>query len=108
MKGGQLTRPYRITIQRATEAQDAFGEPIETWVLLATVWAGMSDLIGNERFQAQQVDAALATRFNIQYRDDVTAKMRLIHAGVTYNIEAPLDPDGRRLELILLCSRSAN
>jgi SPP1 family predicted phage head-tail adaptor len=99
---------HRVTIESASEAQDAFGEPIMSWGTLATVSAEKLDLSGRELFQAQQVNAKVTTQFRVRHRSDVTAKMRLKHAGTYYDIESYADPTGLKEELVLLASRSAN
>jgi SPP1 family predicted phage head-tail adaptor len=106
LRAGRLR--HRVTIESATEAQDAFGEPIPTWGVLATLSAEKLDLSGRELFQAQQVNAKVSTQFTIRHRSDVTAKMRIKHASIYYDIESYSDPTGLKEELILLASRSAN
>src|SRR3970282_1169961 len=103
---GTLAR-HRIAIEEATEAQDGYGAAIPTWGMLATVWAEKKDLSGRELFQAQQVNAQTTTQFTIRHRGDVTAKMRVKHDGIYYNVESWQDPDGLEVMMILLCSREA-
>lgn len=99
MRAGTLDR--QITIEASAVVQDAYGDPVESWMLLATVWAQVLPLRGSERFQAQQIDAELTTRFRIRYRDDVTPLMRVAHDGDRYEIEAVIEI-GRREGLELL------
>lgn len=106
MRAGRLR--HRITIEQATPTQDDFGQEIIAWSTLATVWAEKRDLSGRELFQAQQVSSQVTTQFRIRHRTDVGGGERIVHDGVTYNIEAPQDPTGREVELLLLCSRTAN
>lgn len=98
---GKLDR--RITIQSATTAPDAYGEPIETWSDLATLWAQVVPLGGREFFEARQVNAEQTVRFRIRYRADITREMRVIYDGLTYGIEAA-EEDRRfdRLEALLI------
>ena len=103
MRAGMLR--HRVVIEQVTEAQNDYGEPVETWAELATVWARKEDLSGRELFAAQQVQSTVTTRFTIRYRSDVQAKQRLSHAGTVYNIESVQDPDGRRCFLYVLASR---
>jgi SPP1 family predicted phage head-tail adaptor len=93
VKAGDLGR--RLTIEQYTEAQDAYGEAIKTWVVLDTVWAQMTPVRGSERYVAQQVSGEAEMRFRIRYRSDVTDKMRLYCEDVYYNITAVLEI-GRR------------
>jgi SPP1 family predicted phage head-tail adaptor len=102
MRAGKLR--HRITIEAATVA-NVFGEEVETWTTFAEVWAAKEDLAGREFFAAQQTTAEVTTRFRLRYLDGVTPKMRINSDGVLYNIESVQDPDGRRVELILMTVR---
>lgn len=96
MKAGDLDR--RIAIERATETQDDFGEPIQTWATLATVWASKEDIRDTERFMAQQVGAEVTTRFQIRYSATVASvnpKDRVVYDGRVYDI-AGVKEIGRR------------
>jgi SPP1 family predicted phage head-tail adaptor len=76
-----------ITIQSATEAQDASGQPIETWAdLEADVPAEYMPVSGGEQFAAFQHLATAIARFRIRYRTDLTRKMRLIFEDETWNL----------------------
>jgi len=84
MQIGKLDR--RVTIESVTLAADGYGGQVETWALLATVWAQVVPLTGRELFQAQQVNAEAEARFRIRWRSDVTPKMRIKHDGDTYEV----------------------
>ena len=85
---GELDR--RITIQRVTEgAQNGFGEPVETWANLATVWARRQDVSDAEKVTAGQRASAIMTRFVIRSSTTaktITAKDRLSYDGTLWNI----------------------
>ncbi|MCK9497108.1 MAG: phage head closure protein [Dehalococcoidia bacterium] len=89
MRAGRLDR--RITLQRFTATQDAYGEPIETWADYVTVWARVEPLRGRERFEAQREHAEVDTRFHLRYRDDLTVEDRITYEGDLYDIEAILE-----------------
>lgn len=76
-----------LTIQSATEAQDASGEPIETWAdLEADVPCEYIPVSGAEQFQAFQHLATATARFRVRYRDDLTRKMRIVFGGENWNL----------------------
>lgn len=89
---GTLDR--KITIQRATTVADAFNEPIETWVDLATVRAcyiptGGRVSGGTEDEHAEQISASMLSQFVIRSSStvaDVNPKDRLIFEGRPWNI----------------------
>lgn len=84
MRSGNLDR--RITIQRKNSIQNQYGEPIETWIDVATVWAEKRDLRGTERYAAQQDIAEVDTRFRLWYRRGFSAMDRILCEGRTYEI----------------------
>jgi len=91
----------RIRIEQYTQAQDDYGEPIETWAVLDTVWAEVSPLSARELFLAQQVSAQADTRFRIRHRTDLTRTMRIVYDGATYDIYS-IQEIGRREGLEIL------
>jgi len=105
MRAGQLR--HRITIEANGQTRNEYGELVEDWSPLATVWASKEDLSGREQFQGQQFNAVVTTKFAIRYRDDVTAAMRILLGSTVYNIESIQDPTGRKETLFLLCSHGA-
>ena len=98
---------HKITIVRVEHHTVAdTGETEEVVSDVATVWAKKEDLSGREWFQAQQAQSAITTRFTIRFRDDIYPQMRVRHGIDEYEITAPpMDPDGRREQLQLLCGR---
>lgn len=91
---GQRFYPASCTIQQATEAQDAVGQPIATW---ATV-AGLANLpcavapFGGSTEASQRnrpdstVDAATHAISVAGYYPAIINKMRAVVAGVAYDI----------------------
>lgn len=102
MRAGKLRR--RITLERLEQVPDGGGGYTETWVALATLWAAVEPLRGNERFQAQQVSNTLTHKVTIRYRAGVTPKMRIVYGSHVFAIEAVIDPEERHERLELLCS----
>lgn len=89
MTAGELDR--RITIQTAQKTANALNEPIETWVMLATVRAKKTDVSDGERIRAAGVSAEITTRFLIRWSQAVsvvTANDRVLFAGRAYDIFA--------------------
>lgn len=84
MAYGQMDR--QITIQQKTTARDAYGEPIETWTTLATVYAEWIPQSGQEFWQNQHTLATLTATYRIHYRADVTPLMRIVDGSRNYEI----------------------
>ena len=99
---GELNQ--RITIQRADVIVNDYGEEITNWVALATAWAAIRNVPQREPFAADQFVSVVTTSFTLRYRTDVTAKMRVLCDGKTYEIDSAADPDGARRFIELQCT----
>lgn len=103
MRAGELR--HKVVIQQESGIRDPdSGEIIPGWSTFAEVWAEVVDLSGREYWSAQQVQSQVSTRVRIRYLDGVKPTMRVAHGSRTLQIEAVIDPDGRRRELQLMCS----
>lgn len=97
-------KPHRITIQRMATTQDEIGNEIPSWDNLVSVWADVRDISGREYFAAKQTSAEVSAQVTIRYFPGLDASMRILHGDRTlYLVSPPVDPDGRRRELILMC-----
>jgi SPP1 family predicted phage head-tail adaptor len=98
IRAGELR--HRLTIQNLVETADTFGGAnTESWVTLATVWADIRQLIGNELMRAQQVESQVTTRIRIRYIEGLKARCRgYVNAAVgtvIYDVLAVIH-DGRK------------
>lgn len=92
MRAGALRD--RVTIQAFTSTRDTFGQEVEAWADVATVWAHVRFLNGREFISAdRQVQQAVAS-IRIRRRE-VTPSMRIVFDGDTYNITAVLPGSDR-------------
>jgi SPP1 family predicted phage head-tail adaptor len=94
---------HRVIIQSFTAVSDGMGGWEETWADLATVWARVEALKGEEYFAAAQMQNSVSHRVTMRYRADLTPSHRLIFEGRTLNIEAVL-PDERKSRLVIMCT----
>lgn len=95
----------RLTLQQRAAGQDALGDASGAWQTVATVWAHAKPLRGREFFAAGQLQAALDVQFTIRYRADVATTWRVLWRGVPHEIVSPpIDVDGRREYLELMCA----
>lgn len=101
MRAGTLR--HRVALHSLTTTRDDYGEPIETWVAAATIWARVSPGQGRELISAQQVNAELTHQVEMRYRPEVTTTRRVIHKGRTLEIVSIINPDERNKNMILLC-----
>ena len=99
---GKLRR--RVTIQEPEVTRGDTGGEVVTWADLATVWANIKPLTGQELLAARQsvATALVTTQIEIRYRSDLDSKMRVVHGSQVYEIVAVL-PDERQTMTKLLC-----
>ena len=100
MKIGRMR--YRITIQFPADTVDDYGNAIEDWQDLATVWADIVPVSGREYLTASQATSETTFKIYIRYIPNVNAKMRIIHNDITFEILAVLG-DRRSGMLTLMC-----
>lgn len=104
MNAGQLTE--LITIRHRSGGQDAAGQPSEAWADLATEWASMRGLSGLETIKAGAEASGAKASFRIRWRTGYTTAMRVLHAGVEYEIKA-VSPDWQhRQHVDLVCEQA--
>jgi SPP1 family predicted phage head-tail adaptor len=108
MRAGRLAK--RITLQALAQGKDAYGGNTKAWANVATVWAGVRNLSGNERpataHGGQMAEAR--TEFTTRYRAGVTAAMRVSYAGNLYNIKHVNDVNEEHRMLVLTCDTGVN
>lgn len=85
MRAGPLDR--RISIERPASVQDAAGQPVPGWELVAERWAQKRDVRGRERFAAEQTIGEETAVFLIRWLAGIDATMRVLHDGKVYGIE---------------------
>jgi len=102
MNAGQLDRS--IELQTQTTARDNFGQPVETWTTLATVWGNKSDRVASEAISGGQVVEVLRTIWTIRHRTDIDSRHRLRYregGGWSYYYITGVQEIGRRVGLKL-------
>lgn len=94
---------HRVTLQQQSSTQDGYGEQVNSWSDLKTVWASVEPLKGRELYAAQQVKTEITTRIKMRYRAGVVSKMRVVYGSKTYDILSVIDAEERHIELHLMC-----
>ena len=108
MRAGKLR--HRITLQHKAQGQDPnTGAMIDTWVTVATVWAGIEYLSVREFIAARTGQVEITARITIRYRPGIDATMRVMHGDQVFNIHGALpDNHSGREYLTLPCSEGVN
>lgn len=101
MNPGELNK--RITIQKPDNAQDSFGQLVENWKDVATVWASISPLVGREFFAAETVNSEVTHKVKIRYRQGITPDMRVKFRDRYFSIQSVINFKEQSIELQLMC-----
>lgn len=85
----------QVTIQAETSTPDGAGGYTVGWTNVATVWADIKPLSGNEPFVAGHLEGHVTHRVTMRYRTDiaVTTDMRLLYGARLFNIRAVMNTD---------------
>lgn len=101
MRAGQLNR--RITVQQLAAGQDALGQPVQTWSLVAELWAHILHSSGIETIKAGAEMSIVRASIRVRYTRQITAGMRILADGYTYNVVAVLPDMGGKQFTDLTC-----
>ena len=101
MNPGELK--HRITFQKLNNTQNDYGEPIESWQDIATVWASINPVVGREYFAAETVNSEVSHKIKIRYRFGITPDMRVNFKGRIFSIKSVINYNERNTELQLMC-----
>jgi len=110
MEAGKLR--HRVTVWTNTETEGNNGQPVLTPLALnRRLPAHVKQLSGRELFNAQQMQSDITHEVSLRWLRGVTSKEFLVwHDGGnerTLNIlTPPTNPDGKREEMILMCSEA--
>ena len=96
---GKLNK--RIVLETNTPAQDGYGEPIEAWSAIASVWAEKMSAKASERFRGEQLAGYKTIVWRIRYRTDVDNLDRVTHDGQNFGMIGVTE-EGNKDSLILI------
>jgi len=99
LDAGSLNR--RVTIEAEQRVANGQGGWITSWEPVATVWAEMIPLRGDEALQANIVRSVQLWKVTIRHRPSVTTAHRLRYRDLTLNIRSAADPDGLRERTVM-------
>lgn len=93
---------HRITIEQPVLVADGQGGYTKSWSTFATVWARITPAGGNENASTRQQVPEINYRIVLRYRDGITSAMRINWNSRLFNIRTVSDPDGLKINLILI------
>lgn len=98
---GQMDR--LISVEQMSKTQNASGEEVVSWSAVASPWAYMQDISGNEEVEGKVVHL-ISRRYTIRYNSTIAAtgnEMRVVDGSDTFNVYH-VKPLGRKKHLQLL------
>ena len=103
---------HRVTVQSRTTTTDAYGQQLDTWSDLATVWANIKPIGGRERLRAMAMESTLTHTVMVRYRAAFTPPIlmgarRIAYQGRIFNIVAARDVDEGRTHIIFDCTEGS-
>ena len=100
MGAGKLN--HRITLRGLSTGTDDLGQPLQSWVDFATVWADVRFVSGIETIKAGREISTSRASVRIRRRANVSRQMRARIDGVEYDI-LDIIPSADRAWLTLIC-----
>ena len=95
---------HRITIQEPTITRGDRGAEVLAWSDIATVYADIRTVGGQEQVLANQLETAtLLHTITIRHRPGITPKMRVRWGSRVFAVEAIVESDNRMRTLNLSC-----
>ena len=105
MKIGQLR--HRLEIQEKRSVMDEWGNQVSEWFTVATAWAAIEPIRGEEYWAAGAQQGETIHRVTMRYVPGVTPKHRRFSAIGYLRLKA-LKPEERSRLLELLCKERLN
>jgi SPP1 family predicted phage head-tail adaptor len=88
----------RVELYTTGPGRDAIGQPIDSPVLIDTVWAEVKDKDGDLVVEADRMHRTVKTNILIRYRE-LPDKLTVRYKGYQYRVDAVLGQDNRTLLL---------
>ena len=107
MDAGRLDR--RVTLKRRKSGVNDFGEPVDEWTTLVTVWANVAPVSDGERWRAGETLAAKACRFTIRWSIKVSVldpRDQIEYDGRTWDIQGVKEIGRREMIEITAAARA--
>lgn len=94
---------HYCTVEAPAEGQDEVGQPLTGWVPFKKFWADIRGTAGLETIRADAEISIRKVSIRTRYRTDITAAMRIVCSGVTYNVKVVLPDTVGKKHLDLAC-----
>lgn len=106
MRSGELKNS--IELQAQVRTPDGLGGFTTSWLTVATVWAAIWPLKGQESIEGGRTVAAITHQIRIRYRRGVSAAMRIKFGNKYFSIQSVINPQTDFKALDLMAREMAN
>lgn len=93
----------KIRFQELQDTENEYGEPIQDWTDLKTVWASINPIVGKEYFAAETVNSEISHKIRIRYTEGIKPNMRIKFKERYFNIISVINYQERNVEMQLMC-----
>ena len=93
----------RLTLQAPVSTPDNAGGNTTSFVTVASIWAEVVWLSGEERLRADRPEQAGRYQITLRWRAGIDAGMRFADGPRVFGILSAGDPLGNRTRLVCLC-----
>lgn len=97
---------HRISFQRFTGEQDAFGDPLtgeeENWEDVVTVWASIDPISGREFYAAEQSQSEVTHKIRCRYYPGLSPAMRIAFGKRRFRIVSIIDWEERHESYLIM------
>jgi SPP1 family predicted phage head-tail adaptor len=73
---------------------------------IATVWAKVEPLEGNEQLRAMQAGMTRPHRFTIRWRAGITGATEVLYDGRRFNVTSVIDVEAQHREIVILADEA--
>lgn len=106
MSAGELNR--KVKLQQRSTSNDDYGQEINVWTDVETIWASIKPIGGREKIKTGTVDSDLTHTVKIRYQESfmppkTLATKRVLYGVRILNITSGYDLDEAHIFIILEC-----
>lgn len=86
ISAGRLDR--RVTIEQPTSSVDSWGQPVEGWAAVASVWANIKPVSTREKMRAGALESEITHTVMVRWREAFAAPAAVDSWRITYGSRA--------------------
>ena len=95
--------PHEIVIEKETKIPDGSGGYTTDWAAYKNINAHVQPISGKTFFQAQQIESKVNFKVFMEYDEEITSKMRVVHNENPLSIDTIIDQGGFNEVMVLMC-----